>query len=356
MMLLLGGCRTELVEVAECRPDDEFHFLCGVRNPEDVQPLPDGRWWLASTIRRPGDPPGAIVAFTLDGDHLVTLAGPDAPVAQSTDPIFEANREICPGPLDTGVLEPHGLALMDADRPTWALLVVNHGGRESVEIYTLEPGDGPPRIAWAGCVPLPPGLAGNDVIGLPDGGIAVTASSSPRSRVAQAKTLVKLALRLTGGEVIEWDHDAGWRPVAGTKAVLPNGLAVSADSRWLFVSDWAAQRIIRVDRTADGAPASVDVPHHPDNLSWTVSGRLLSTGQIGSIPTTLECFDPTRDHCGQAWSVGTIDPERLDFHVVAEDDGRAGGAASSAVLAGDTLVIGQWVGDRIARLRITDAR
>jgi len=335
----------------ECDPADTMRPLCGVQNPEDVVALPDGRWLIASQLRRPGDPPGGLLAFTLDGDAVVPLVGVGVPGVRDDDPIFAANAAICPAPLDPGELEPHGIALLVEDHPPWALLVVNHGRRESVEVYTVAPTAGVPRVAWAGCVPLPEGMAGNDVVGLADGGLAVSASQLPRSRLGWATMFVKLTLGVTTGEVLEWRPDAGWRAMSGTRAALPNGVAVTPDERWLFVADWARSRLIRVDRTGGSERRVRDLPHHPDNLSWAPDGRLLVAGQIGSVYTAFACLDPKVQRCAQAFSVLAVDPERLEITTLFTDDGHGMGAASSALRAGDTLVVGTWAGDRIVRMR-----
>ena len=93
----------------------------------------------------------------------------------------------------------------------------------------------------------------------------------------------------------------------------------------------------------------VVLPHHPDNLSWTADGRLLVAGQIGSTRAAFGCLDGSVRRCGQPWSVPAIDPETLTITTIAEGDGREFGAASSAILVGDTLVIGTWSGDRVLR-------
>ena len=78
---------------------------------------------------------------------------------------------------------------------------------------------------------------------------------------------------------------------------------------------------------------------------------VLVAGQSGSIRIALGCLDAAVRSCGQPWSVLAIDPDTLATTTVATGDGRDFGAASSAILVGDTLVVGTWAGDRVLRQR-----
>jgi sugar lactone lactonase YvrE len=183
------------------------------------------------------------------------------------------------------------------------------------------------------------------VAALPDGALVVSASHAG----SMAMALVRMAFGLPLGDALEWSADGGWRHVRGTQVGLPNGIAVRGDDR-LFLADWSGGRLVRIDRTT-GQRDEVALPHHPDNLSWTADGRLLVAGQLGSVRIAVACLDGTIRNCGQPWSVLAVDPDTLAVTTVAEGDGLEFGAASSAVLVGDTLVVGTWAGDRVLRAR-----
>jgi hypothetical protein len=325
-------------------------------NPEDVIPLPASRWVLASELRRPGEPPGSIVAFTLDGDgDATTLVGPSAPAEWLDDPFLAKNKEICPGPLPADGLEPHGMDLVVERSPPWMLLVVNHGTRESIEMYDVTPSahdDAPPRLRWIGCIPLPDGFGANDVAAMDDG--TLVASATPVRGVDYWLALFRMAFGASLGDVLDWSFDAGWRHVAHTRVGLPNGVAVDPTGR-LFVADWAGSRLVRLDRTT-GRRDELALPHHPDNISWAPDGRLVVAGQIGTIREAFGCLDGHVWNCGQPWSVLAIDPDTLAVTMLAQGDGRDFGAASSAAFDQrklvDTLVVGTWAGDRALRLPV----
>jgi hypothetical protein len=342
LLLSLAGCALRVPQSRPCDPTNPGHPVCGLQNPEDVVALPGTRWLLASELRRPGEPPGSIVAFTLDGEQAFTVVGPSAPAERLVDPILEKNAEICPGPLPPDGLAPHGMDLVAEDEPSWLLLVVNHGTRESIEIYDVTPMAGPPRLRWLGCIPLPDGLAANDVAALPDGELVVSASR--KGNVTRG--FMRLALGMSGGDALTWSAEDGWRHIDGTAVGLPNGIAVRGDR--LFLADWSGRRLVRIDR-ASGRRDAIFLPHHPDNLSWTADGQLLVTGQLGSGRIALGCMDAAVRSCGQPWSVIEVDPDTLATTTLAQGNGRDFGAASSAVRVGDTLVIGTWAGDRVLR-------
>ena len=350
LALFAGGCAVRLPDARECDPAGRGRPVCGLMNPEDVIPLPGSRWVLASELRRPGEPPGSIVAFTLDGDgEATTLVGPSAPAEWLDDPFLAKNKEICPGPLPADGLEPHGMDLVVEREPPWMLLVVNHGTRESIEIYDVTPSkhdDVAPRLRWMGCIPLPDGYAANDVAAMDDG--QLVASATPVRGIDYALAIFRMAVGAALGDAMEWSFDRGWHHVAHTRVGLPNGVAVDATGR-LFVADWAGSRLVRVDR-ATGRRDEIALPHHPDNLSWAPDGRLVVAGQIGTVREAFGCLDGHVRNCGQPWSVLSVDPETMAVVMIAQGDGHDFGAASSAAFAQETLVVGTWAGDRALRL------
>src|SRR5438874_1171509 len=54
------------------------------------------------------------------------------------------------------------------------LYVVNHGKRESIEVFELDAKVRPPTLTWIGCVVAPEPVGLNSVLPLPDGGFIGT--------------------------------------------------------------------------------------------------------------------------------------------------------------------------------------
>ena len=90
------------------------------------------------------------------------------------------------------------------------LAVVNHGGREAIELFAISFERGP-TLEWRGCVPMPEGLMANDVAWLPDGGFVVTNFSPTLEGIG-------LVALWTGFEIVTGRETGGvyrWTPGEG---------------------------------------------------------------------------------------------------------------------------------------------
>ena len=116
-----------------CESTDSITTICGFNQPEDLALLPGGDWLLVSELGKPeSDRPGALKLFAIAApqiEHLYPDARVDAAVGSA--PLW--GDPDCPGPPG-GSFSPHGIHL----DPDGRVLVVNHGGRESVELFALE--------------------------------------------------------------------------------------------------------------------------------------------------------------------------------------------------------------------------
>jgi hypothetical protein len=148
------------------------------------------------------------------------------------------------------------------------------------------------------------------------------------------------------GRVFEW-HPAGQlQPLAGTELSLPNGIDISADGRYLFVTATFTQELVRFDRHATPiGKRTVSLPMLPDNVHWDGNGKLLIAG-----PNPVDPAECDASICTSGWTVVEVDPETLAVS-------RLGGADRSAALqrASAAIRVGNeiWIGsneDRIARL------
>jgi len=274
---------------------------------------------------------------------IATLFGRDVDAAAET--VAGRGAADCPGPPGRDGFMPHGIDLA-ADGRT--LLVVNHGGREAVEIFELEVGGDGPRLSWQGCVPLPGAGMMNDVAALPEGGFVV---SDFLPREPGFGTAVDLMLGRPTGELRRWQPGTGWQAVPDTAAVAPNGVAASRDGTRLFVALWGESRLASLDRDG-GERREIELPMRPDNLSWAPDGSLLVAGQKGSLAATMACGGIEGGACALPFVVMRVDPESLAAEVVVDHDPAvAGGAASVAIEHDGTLWIGTFAGDRLLRRR-----
>ena len=94
-------------------------------------------------------------------------------------------------PLDPLRVEPHGIDVAARPDGVSELYVVNHGWRESVEVFEIDVAGARPTLRWIGAAVLPASAVGNDVAAVDGGGFVVsinvlhgagrsTASPAPR--------------------------------------------------------------------------------------------------------------------------------------------------------------------------------
>jgi len=324
---------------AACAPSGGLTFICGVQNPEDLVQVPDTRWLIAS-----GMAPGS-------GLHLIatqakTARSLYAPGTAASRP-DRAKFAGCPGPLDPKQMVLHGLSLRPAANGRYTVYATNHGGRESVEVFELDPGGGAAAAAWVGCVPLPAGMAANSVAAFSDGTLVATVLIMP------GKTFEDALAGRTTGVVLQWTPGtAAFRPLPGTELSANNGIETSADDREFYVASTPTKRIVAFPRNPPYMPLRTAQLKEvgPDNVRWTAGGRLITAGMIDDEPA---CGGPPRTEesirCPRGYVVVTIDPATMTPTEVARGPRTAAftGTAMAAIVGGE-LWLGSFFADRVA--------
>jgi hypothetical protein len=287
-----------------------------------------------------GDP-GGLALLDTQGPVAAALTPAIAPAAGWGDPACAA--------ADTP-LHLHGLDLSRRADGRWQLLAVNHAGRESVEFFELLPataGDAAPTLAWHGCVEAPPDGYLNDVAALPGGGF-VASHMAPRS--AEVRSFFLALLGRDTGFVYRWRSDEGFSEVPGTASRYPNGVKVSLDGRALFLNEYLANRMRKIDLVTGERLGEVAV-EKPDNASWAPDGRLLiASHHAGLIALVRSVRQPRAQVSLLPFSVVAVDPETLAKETVFEHEGAPMGAGTVAVPAAGSLWVGSYVGDRVLRV------
>ena len=306
-----------------CDPDGEVEFLCGPPSPEDLAPIPSSPWVVVSSMVDGGD---LYLADTRDNTTTSIFSPASGQSAHDT-----ATYGDCPGPL-TSDFRPHGLYLRSSDGVNHTLLVVGHGARESIEVFDLHTGDGPPTVTWVGCAVAPEGIGLNSVVALPEGGFA---STSPAA-----------------GNIWEWQPGAGWSLVPGSEDIGPNGLEISRDGQWFYVGGYGAQSLIRLSRgRMPIQKEGVEVGFHIDNVRWGANENLLAAGHIG--PTRESIRECIRDGAcdGVSSRVAEVDPRQMTAReVVNYPSNDLLILGTVAIQVGDEIWVGQVAeGDRIGR-------
>ncbi|NKB34382.1 MAG: hypothetical protein GKR91_14925 [Pseudomonadales bacterium] len=252
-------------QTANCEPNSDTLFVCGVINPEDLYQIPGTDWVIATG--RISDSAGPIYAVNIDS-HQVEEVFPH----NATVPVFDQQTyQACPGPILT--FQPHGVTVREGNNGNHKLYVVGHGAREAIEVFNLDASSGVPSLSWIGCIPAPEGTRRiNSITALPDGYLGATNFDT------------------AGGQLWEWHPSTDWIEVPGSSILGPNGLVSSADGDWFYVGGWSDRALVRVSRGK--TPVQVDlipVDFNVDNVRWGSDGRVIAAGHITRCPNDNPC-------------------------------------------------------------------
>jgi hypothetical protein len=305
-----------------CSPAGGLHFVCDLINVEDFLPIDGGRWLVGSSFKA-----GSAGLYLID-TSAKTAKAVSLSIAASPDPLYTGCT-----PPDLKGLSTHGLDVAEGPRSV-TVYAINHGGRESVEIFRLNARRA--SAAWIGCVLMPPGANGNAITVLKNGSFAVTKFLDTADKQAFRHVM---SGQITGA-VYFWAPGKGFSEVPGTQLCGDNGLIASRDGKWLFINAYGTRKVYRVPLSGRGAQTSVDVDFNPDNLRWAPDGKIFVTGQFVSVRHA-------NGHDG--WAVVKLDPRTMILTPVLRDPGSAEfDDATSTVQIGHTLWFGTFRGDRVA--------
>lgn len=358
LMSLLSACEGKHGLVTDCSPAAEAEPLCLFKNPEDGERLPDGRTLLISQMgNMEGSKPGNLVFFDTQTLNIV----PAFPLAEPSAPELSSNwgTANCPG-LPAAEFSPHGTSLKQRNDGRWQLAVVNHGGRESVEMFELLPVNGQWTLAWRGCV-IPGGETYmNDVALLKNGGFVASHMFERHSPVIFGMPfgIWKSQLHINTGHVFEWQPATPdtLRVLTGSEGPFINGVLVSADDRYVFANVYVGNEIRKLDRVANMRVGRVEAVQ-VDNTAWDEQGRILAASHTGSKLDQLTCTKNPGKTCGFGYTILRIDPDTLATEIVFTHDGGAPmGAATVALQSGKSLYLGSFSGDRMIYIPYQAAR
>lgn len=327
---------------ADCAPVKGVSFICGVTNVEDFAPIPNTKWVIGGDLSTASNPQGYL--------YLFDTATRTATAVKPSDIAIRADKQTypdCPGPVDFKTFGPHGLDLTRSGGPHRVLYAVNHGGRESVEVFTVDLSQDMPKLTWTGCVVAPNGFWPDAVASLPDGGIIVTSLWDP----TDADRMNKLSNGQVVGALDEWHPGKGWTPVAGSEGMSgPNGVIVTPDGRDVYVAVWSGKQLTRINRSQN--PAKVDtIPTGilTDNVRWGPGGKSIFVGgQDATVKQVLECFESSAANCNVPFRIYRMDPATLKLTDVVKS-GVYGvmGAGTGAIQVGNKIWVSSFRADRI---------
>ncbi|HEY6455391.1 MAG TPA: hypothetical protein VIY90_08950 [Steroidobacteraceae bacterium] len=316
------AAQTPATSATTCAPEGDLHFVCNLISVEDFVPVDAGRWLVG----------GSYVANSV-GLYLVdTRARSGKPVSLSLaakpDPLYAG----CPAP-DLKALQTHGVDVRQS-KGRITIYAINHGGRESVEIFELHPASN--TAEWIGCALSPPGVSGNAVSAMGGGAFAITKFMDTNDKNGFQHIM---AGQVTGA-VYLWKPGKGFSEVPGTRFSGDNGLLTSPDGRWFYINAYGSREIMRVPVSGHGKASVAKVDFSPDNLRWAPDGSIFVTGQFMNAQASNKLH---------GWATARLDPKTMTTTPLVKEAGlKVFDDATSAVQVGQTLWFGTFRGDRMA--------
>jgi hypothetical protein len=333
--------------ITDCEAVGRARPICGFQNPEDLALLPDGRTLLVSEYGGlDGERPGDLASFDTESEvRHVLFRGGDADAARPRPGWGDA---ACPGP-PSSAFSPHGIHLSRREDGVWQLLAVQHGGRESIELFEIAlDSDGAPRALWRGCVIPPAGAYLNDVVALPGGGLATT-HMLPRNQGAAG--VLEGFGATASGYVLEWQPASGFRRVPHSEAAIANGIERSPDGSVLYVNASAGGEVFALERASGRVLWRVPVPL-PDNSTWAPDGRLIVASLVGGFSGTNICQTIGGRACPAEFQLVALDPATHQTEVLFRSAGPPMGAATVGLRVGNAIYAGSFTGDRLLRIAL----
>jgi SMP-30/Gluconolactonase/LRE-like region len=330
-----------------CNPAGKLDFVCGPLNSEDLVRVPGTEWIVASGMAGGAAGERGSLHLVDARDNASKTLFPDGNPKVRWD---KATYGDCPSPPQLSKFTAHGLNLRPGENGLDTLYVVNHGGRESIEIFELDTKGAEPTVAWIGCAVMPPHTWPNSVAPLPDGGMVVTDMFDPKD----AKAADKLAAGKITGAVYEWQPHSGFKLVPDSRMSGNNGIEVSPDGKWIYVDAWGSKQVVRLARGGGAAGRKV-VPAGflVDNLRWAPDGRLIVAGQNVPAKRVFGCFQSHAPRCTQAWRIDSLDTATMRLTPVISEAGNPEfGSATVGLEVGATMYVGTFRGDRIAHFAL----
>jgi hypothetical protein len=313
-----------------CGAHGDIEVLCGTTAPEDLEITPDGKYLIATQFLnqgRGGSVGGGMALFDLTKKTYRKI---DA----SAEPDKAWGDAACPGPIGEALVS-HGSSLAKRKNGAWALYVVNHGGRESIEMFELKQAGGAWAMVWRGC--KVGAHAYNDVAILPDGGFVGSYPSGLGGAGGAAP-----AAGAPTGYVGRWIPGKGESEVMGTRMRGPNGVSASADGRYIFVNEFQTRVVHKIDLNDGKEAGSVMLDFLPDNLTWTRG----------------ECPEGSGRPCIQGFGVAEIDPAKMQARTIFDSATQEPliAAVSVAFKVDNAVYVGAFRGDRLVKIPYKGAR
>jgi hypothetical protein len=336
---VLAACSSDLPVISGCDPVGDIKPVCGMKTPEDIAALEDGRHLLLAHFGGMTNGTGSLSLFDTETESVTPLFPPTSGSLEGINSAW-GEADCPPPPLES--FSPHGTHLHRLADGRWRYLVVNHGAREAVEMFELEGAGADSTLTWRGCVLAAEETFMNDVVGLKNGDLIYSRMFHHGGLIENLKSFIGFST----GDLWRWNESTGLRILPETDAAQPNGLEISADERFVFANMYLERQVWKVDVDKGGVVAVGEVPNG-DNSAWGSDGRLWIATHSGTLPEIMSCFDSQERPCAAPFEIVAMDPETMETEIVFSHGGPPMGMATIAVPQNGRVYMGSFVGDRL---------
>jgi hypothetical protein len=336
---ILAACSAEMAPIVNCEPVDDIQPVCNMQTPEDIAALADGRHLLLAHYGGLHEGTGSLSLFDTETQTLEPLFPLESDKTKDGASIW--GNVNCPAP-QIELFRPHGTHLHTLANGDLRYLVVNHGGRESIEMFELTMAGSNSSLTWRGCVLAKEETSLNDVVGLSNGDIIF----SRMSREGGTFEMLKSTIGMDTGDLWRWNEISGLHIIPGTDASQPNGLEISADERFIFANMYMEKEVWKIDAKT-GKTVAIASVNNPDNSAWGTNGNLIVASHTDSMMNMFICFKLQTKPCGASFEIISVDPNTMTTERVYQHSGAPMGAATIAVPQAGRVYLGSFAGDRL---------
>jgi len=336
--------------INDCQTIEQLEPICLFTNPEDIEALPDNKTLLISQMgNMEGTLSGNLVFFD-SNTQTVRKAFP-LPQHDNNELLDNWGESTCSAP-NQALFSPHGISLKQRHDGRHQLAVVNHGGRDSIEMFEVLQQDQQYHLSWRGCVLPEDGIFMNDVALMKNGGFVATHMFDKHAPhfFGLSLEMWKAMIGFNTGYVLEWQpsQEPSYRILSESHGGFLNGITLSPDEKYVFASVYAEKKVLKLERSTGKLAAKLKLGP-VDNFSWSERGSLLATAHTGSQLDQKKCFDSPGKTCSFEFTVYAINPETLAYDTILSHKGAPMGAATVAQQLGQYLYLGTFSGDRLVK-------
>lgn len=341
LLLSLVGCSAEPLPEIDCVSKGQIEVFCGFTGPEDIEPVPGGRYLIISELQFLAPQPSVFAQFDMKTNTRSVLHILEQPQAGWGD----AN---CATPPSLG-FSPHGLRLSERPNGKLQLLAVSHYPREAVEFFEVAKHTGGVKLIWRGCLIPPDKPFLNDVTVAPDGTVLIT--HMLEAGTSTMMILLYAALGLDTGYVWSWNLEQGYQRVPGSEGGMPNGIAMSDQPDIVFVNYYTTSLTKALNFRTGEILKTYEIMH-PDN-SFMTDGQIYIASHEHGLSEGLSLCAERTTNCPLPYAIHRIDTKTLEKTRVFSYSGAPFGSATVAVPLNGWLWMGSYQGERIARVPLS---